>query len=152
MKLTLRPEWRLWPFTSFLGLLDLKTGVTVALLFVVRAPVLSILHILTAIFSAVEQSRWSLRLDRRINRCGGVLRSAQPIHILCPRPRWSCVGSQCGKRGLFTQSYSATTNPIFLTGRPKTYTVLCPPVLRRPHSLYSLDCLFRCQLVDIHSS
>ncbi|KAF8967686.1 Inositolphosphorylceramide synthase subunit Kei1-domain-containing protein [Flammula alnicola] len=33
MKLTLRPEWRLWPLTSFLGLLDLKTGVTIALLF-----------------------------------------------------------------------------------------------------------------------
>jgi hypothetical protein len=33
MKLTLRPEWRLWPLVSFLGLLDLKTGVTVALLF-----------------------------------------------------------------------------------------------------------------------
>jgi len=36
MKLTLRPEWRLWPLTSFLGLLDIKTGVTVALLFAVR--------------------------------------------------------------------------------------------------------------------
>lgn len=36
MKLTLRPEWRLWPLGSFLGLLDLKTGVTVALLFAVR--------------------------------------------------------------------------------------------------------------------
>jgi len=33
MKLTLRPEWRLWPLTSFLGLLDLKTGVTLALFF-----------------------------------------------------------------------------------------------------------------------
>ncbi|KXN92655.1 Inositol phoshorylceramide synthase regulatory subunit kei1 [Leucoagaricus sp. SymC.cos] len=33
MKLTLRPEWRLWPLSSFLGLIDLKTGVTIALLF-----------------------------------------------------------------------------------------------------------------------
>ncbi|KAG6828915.1 hypothetical protein H0H92_006301 [Tricholoma furcatifolium] len=33
MKLMLRPEWRLWPFSSFLGFMDLKTGVTVALLF-----------------------------------------------------------------------------------------------------------------------
>jgi len=33
MKLMLRPEWRLWPLSSFLGLLDLKTGVTIALLF-----------------------------------------------------------------------------------------------------------------------
>ncbi|KAF9480509.1 DUF1753-domain-containing protein [Pholiota conissans] len=29
----LRPEWRLWPLSSFFGLLDLKTGVTIALLF-----------------------------------------------------------------------------------------------------------------------
>jgi hypothetical protein len=36
MKLTLRPAWRLWPLASFLGLLDLKTGVTIALLFAVR--------------------------------------------------------------------------------------------------------------------
>lgn len=35
MKLTLRPEWRLRPLSSFLGILDLKTGVTLALLFAV---------------------------------------------------------------------------------------------------------------------
>ncbi|KAJ2914630.1 hypothetical protein MD484_g5759, partial [Candolleomyces efflorescens] len=29
----LRPEWRLWPLSSFLGVVDLKTGVTVGLLF-----------------------------------------------------------------------------------------------------------------------
>ncbi|KAI0741621.1 Inositolphosphorylceramide synthase subunit Kei1-domain-containing protein [Daedaleopsis nitida] len=33
MRLTLRPEWRLRPLTSFLGFLDIKTGVTIALLF-----------------------------------------------------------------------------------------------------------------------
>jgi len=33
MKLTLRPEWRLRPLASFLGCIDLKTGVTIALLF-----------------------------------------------------------------------------------------------------------------------
>ncbi|KAJ3801280.1 Inositolphosphorylceramide synthase subunit Kei1-domain-containing protein [Lentinula aff. detonsa] len=35
MKLTLKPEWRLWPLSSFFGVLDLKTGVTIALLFAV---------------------------------------------------------------------------------------------------------------------
>ena len=38
MKLTLRPEWRLWPINTFLGVLDLKTGVTITLLFAVRPP------------------------------------------------------------------------------------------------------------------
>lgn len=36
MKLTLRQQWRLRPLSSFLGFLDLKTGVIVALLFAVR--------------------------------------------------------------------------------------------------------------------
>lgn len=36
MKLMLRQEWRLWPLSSFLGFVDIKTGVTVALLFAVR--------------------------------------------------------------------------------------------------------------------
>lgn len=37
MKLTLRPEWRLRPLSSFLGCFDLKTGVTVAILFAVSS-------------------------------------------------------------------------------------------------------------------
>ena len=36
MKLMLRQEWRLWPLSSFLGLVDIKTGVVVALMFAVR--------------------------------------------------------------------------------------------------------------------
>ena len=36
MKLMLKPEWRIWPLSSFLGRLDLKTGVTVSLMFAVR--------------------------------------------------------------------------------------------------------------------
>lgn len=36
MKLTLRQEWRLRPLNSFLGCLDIKLGVTIALLFAVR--------------------------------------------------------------------------------------------------------------------
>jgi hypothetical protein len=45
MKLMLRPEWRLWPLSSFLGLLDLKTGVTIALLFVVSITIDSQIHV-----------------------------------------------------------------------------------------------------------
>ena len=36
MKLMLRPEWKPRPFSSFLGCLDLKTGVILALFFAVR--------------------------------------------------------------------------------------------------------------------
>jgi hypothetical protein len=48
MKLMLRPEWRLWPLSSFLGLLDLKTGVTVALLFAVSR--FSLFHPISFLF------------------------------------------------------------------------------------------------------
>ncbi|KIY68906.1 DUF1753-domain-containing protein [Cylindrobasidium torrendii FP15055 ss-10] len=33
MKLTLRPEWRMWPLSTFFSILDIKTGTTVVLLF-----------------------------------------------------------------------------------------------------------------------
>ena len=35
----LRPEWRLWPISTFLGVTDLKTGVIIALLFAVSLQV-----------------------------------------------------------------------------------------------------------------
>ena len=43
MKLTLRPEWRLRPLSSFLGFVDLKTGVIIAVLFAVRCTVSSVI-------------------------------------------------------------------------------------------------------------
>ena len=45
MKLMLRPEYRLWPLNSFLTFLDIKTGVTLALLFAVlnKVRIISIL-------------------------------------------------------------------------------------------------------------
>lgn len=47
MKLTLRPEWRIRPFQSFLGCIDIKTGVIVALAFAVRVHVQSFCVLLT---------------------------------------------------------------------------------------------------------
>jgi len=52
MKLTLRPEWRLWPFTSALGLLDLKTGVTVTLLFVLLNKVAGVYGLIAVLTGA----------------------------------------------------------------------------------------------------
>ena len=52
----LRPEWRLWPISTFLGLLDLKTGVTIALLFAVSC--VPILH---------PQKGWTANM-RMLNR------------------------------------------------------------------------------------
>jgi len=53
MKLMLRPEWRLWPLTSFLGLLDLKTGVTVALLFALLNKVAGVYGLIAVLTGAV---------------------------------------------------------------------------------------------------
>ncbi|KAJ3491374.1 hypothetical protein NLI96_g764 [Meripilus lineatus] len=52
MKLTLRPEWRLRPFSSFLGFLDIKTGVTVALLFAVLNKVAGVYGLIAALTGA----------------------------------------------------------------------------------------------------
>lgn len=52
MKLMLRPEWRLWPLSSFLGFLDLKTGVTVALLFAVLNKVAGVYGLIAVLTGA----------------------------------------------------------------------------------------------------
>ncbi|RDB23450.1 Inositol phoshorylceramide synthase regulatory subunit kei1 [Hypsizygus marmoreus] len=52
MKLTLRPEWRLWPLSSFLGFLDLKTGVTVALLFALLNKVAGVYGLIAVVTGA----------------------------------------------------------------------------------------------------
>ncbi|KAL1700204.1 Inositolphosphorylceramide synthase subunit Kei1-domain-containing protein [Schizophyllum commune] len=52
MKLTLRPEWRLYPLSSFLGVLDLKTGVIVALLFALLNKVAGVYGLIAALTGA----------------------------------------------------------------------------------------------------
>jgi len=52
MKLTLRPEWRLRPLSSFLGILDLKTGVTLALLFAVLNKVAGVYGLIAVLTGA----------------------------------------------------------------------------------------------------
>ncbi|KAJ7294085.1 Inositolphosphorylceramide synthase subunit Kei1-domain-containing protein [Mycena rebaudengoi] len=48
----LRHEWRLWPFTSFLAILDLKTGVTIALLFALLNKVAGVYGLIAALTGA----------------------------------------------------------------------------------------------------
>jgi len=52
MKLMLRPEWRLWPISTFLGVLDLKTGVTIALLFALFNKVAGIYGLISVLTGA----------------------------------------------------------------------------------------------------
>ncbi|KAJ6569426.1 Inositolphosphorylceramide synthase subunit Kei1-domain-containing protein [Mycena capillaripes] len=52
MKLMLRPAFRLWPFDSFLGVLDLKTGVTIALLFAVLNKVAGVYGLIAVLTGA----------------------------------------------------------------------------------------------------
>jgi len=80
MKLMLRPEWRLWPLSSFLGLLDLKTGVTVALLFAVRS-LDNLPQSLIHPSLAFEQSRRCIRPHCCPNWRRRFFRSAQSLYI-----------------------------------------------------------------------
>jgi len=52
MKLTLRPEWRLRPLSSALGFLDLKTAVTIVLLFAVLNKVAGVYGLVAVITGA----------------------------------------------------------------------------------------------------
>ncbi|EKM50494.1 uncharacterized protein PHACADRAFT_263813 [Phanerochaete carnosa HHB-10118-sp] len=52
MKLTLRPEWRLGPFASFLGYYDIKTGVTCAILFAVLNKVAGVYGLISVLTGA----------------------------------------------------------------------------------------------------
>ncbi|KAF9820877.1 hypothetical protein IEO21_01104 [Rhodonia placenta] len=61
MKLTLRPEWRLRPFASALGFLDLKTAVTIVLLFAVLNKVAGV-YGLVAVFTGAGGSAAQLSM------------------------------------------------------------------------------------------
>lgn len=52
MRLLLRPKWRLWPLSSFVGLTDLKTGVTMALLFALLNKVAGIYGLIAVLTGA----------------------------------------------------------------------------------------------------
>ncbi|KIP03012.1 hypothetical protein PHLGIDRAFT_130409 [Phlebiopsis gigantea 11061_1 CR5-6] len=61
MKLTLRPEWRLRPLSSFLGCFDLKTGVSVAILFAILNKVAGV-YGLISVFTGAGVSAAQLSL------------------------------------------------------------------------------------------
>ncbi|KAI0047856.1 DUF1753-domain-containing protein, partial [Auriscalpium vulgare] len=52
MKLTLRPQWRIRPFASCLGIFDLKTGVTVAVLFALLNKVAGVYGLIALLLGA----------------------------------------------------------------------------------------------------
>ncbi|KIO25873.1 hypothetical protein M407DRAFT_24833 [Tulasnella calospora MUT 4182] len=52
MKLTLRPEWRPRPFTTFLGFVDIKTGVKIVILFAVINKVAGVYGLLALLTGA----------------------------------------------------------------------------------------------------
>ncbi|KZP05486.1 DUF1753-domain-containing protein [Athelia psychrophila] len=52
MRLMLKPEWRIWPLSSFLGRLDLKTGVTVSLMFALLNKVAGVYGLIAVVMGA----------------------------------------------------------------------------------------------------
>lgn len=85
MKLTLRPEWRLWPLASFIGLLDIKTGVVVVLLFAVRRRTQRQAHPIY-LRPAFQQGCWNIRPHCWRNRRPSVLGTGHHVHLFCRRP------------------------------------------------------------------
>ena len=97
MKFMLRPEWRLWPFTSFLGLLDLKTGVTVALLFAVCSVCSPPHPLLTGTLPVAQQSSRDLWIDCCAHGGQWDVCPNKFVHLLCACTCRSYVGSQSGQ-------------------------------------------------------
>ena len=127
----LRPEWRLWPLSSFLGLLDLKTGVTVALLFAVSRFLL--LHTISLHFhlTAPEQSSGCIRPHRSPHRCRGIFCSTQSLHLLCHRPSRPRMGLKGSKRGV-RSSFSLHLHTIDLLYRKTQNTHYTLPTYSSP--------------------
>jgi len=106
MKLMLRPEWRLWPFSSFLGVLDLKTGVTIALLFAVRRCLFffSFFSKFTDTFPSVtgfQQGRGCVWSHCRSDWGRWLFCTTESLHILCSGSRRVDLGSPCDTGSTF---------------------------------------------------
>lgn len=140
MKLTLRPEWRLRPLSSCLGLLDIKTGVTVALLFAVCAPVHSWIftdaqfaYTLGVVASGVEQGRGCLRShccsDRSRRFCG----TAQHVSLLRYWTHSSRMGTTSNFSGALPPCGSSCTAILTFVrpiGGRQTFIVFRTRILR----------------------
>jgi len=131
MRLLLRPKWRLWPLSSFVGLTDLKTGVTMALLFALLNKVAGIYGLIAVLTGAggsfAQLSLYIYSVIALLALTWG-LRAVKDV------------------RFIFCLFFLSPTHP---TGGSKTDPLLCPPFCRRPCPLNCLDRLFHSCLVDL---
>lgn len=157
MKLMLRPEWRLWPLSSFLGFVDLKTGVTVGLLFAVRRP---------RCHNSNFELRQLISLPQLLNKVAGVygliavltgaggsfaqlsLYIYSVVALLALGWGLRAVKNVSTQNSNITRHFSLTD----FAGRLEANIILCTPLLRRPRLLYLLDCLLWHCLVALDSS
>ncbi|KAI0708804.1 Inositolphosphorylceramide synthase subunit Kei1-domain-containing protein [Cerioporus squamosus] len=112
MKLTLRPEWRLRPLSSFLGFLDIKTGVTIALLFALLnkvAGVYGLVAVLTGAGGSLAQL--SLYIYSVLGLVALVWGLKAILHVCGAmyRPSYATANSSCRR----TQSNRSTCHLFF---------------------------------------
>lgn len=151
MKLTLKKQLRPRPFASMLGLLDLKTGATIVVLFAVRT------H--------------SPDSPRSTNTCPQVLNKVAGIYGLIAL--LTGAGGNAAQLTLYIYSavalialtwglrainevryvidtFSSHTLNLNLVGEPETHALFCSYILCRSYPQYHLDCLFRSSLVAVY--
>ena len=133
MRLMLRPEWRLWPLSSCLGILDLKTAVSVALFFAV-CPCSSrtSTSLQPAINPDIQQSSRGLRSHCCCDWSRRIILTAQPVHLLSYSSCSTGVGCQGGERGTMTQNAKLTKRKVTTETCRRT-----PRILSTSH-IYSL--------------
>ena len=137
MRLLLRPHPSLWPLSSFVGLTDLKTGVTIALLFALLNKVAGV-YGLIAVLTGAGGSFAQLSL---------YIYSVIALVALT----WGLRAVKDVRSSLFLALFA-----LFFTasspGGSKADPLLCPPFCCRSCPLHSLDHLFHPRLVGLDPS
>lgn len=133
----LRPEWRLWPLSSFLGLIDLKTGVTIALLFALLnkvAGVYGLIAVLTGAGGSFAQLSLYIYSVIALVALAWGLRAVKDVCLPSASP------------------FSPISYLLIFTGGSQADTIFRAPFRRRPRPFHSMDSVFCSRLVDMDTS
>ena len=156
MKLTLRRALRPRPFSSMLGFLDLKTGVTLVVLFAVRtlSPNFSSFPLLTLVIRCSTRSLVFTALLPCSQEQVATLHNL-PYTFTPPSPSSLSRGESVPSM-TFAPSF-APHPPLLLTfclhtGESEAHALFCPHIFRRPRPEHHLDRLFCCPMVAIYPS
>jgi hypothetical protein len=152
MKLTLKHQLRPRPFTSMLGFLDLKTGVTLVVLFAVRTLNHPIIPALLTPFFRFSTRSLVFTASSPFSRAQVETLLNLPSTSTPPSPLSVSHGESAPSIKFATPS-DCLSHPCSLfthAGEPQAHALFCSHILRRSYPKYHLDRLFHCPMVAIY--